>query len=215
MSFLACLDLALVGAALDWLPRIGWLLFFYDIMEQPWGFDPRDRAGWAVIHVPDSSIVRGSASEPEGLRDAGKIRRQSLGFQAASLPPSWDQDKLAELRLSDEEQDALIELRSSIYGDSPSHQIGGYPDPIQSPEMALECQLASHGLYCGDATSDGDPRAEGLKAGAGDWRLLLQVDSDNDLDLMWGDAGMIYFWVRAQEANEGDFSNAWLVLQCH
>lgn len=215
LSFLACFDLAEVGPALDWLPRTGWLLFFYDMVEQPWGFDPEDQGGWAVIHVRDPSIVRGSASEPDGLRNVGKIRRQSLRFEEALLPPSWDHRELAELDLSDEERDALIDLRSSIYGDSPEHQIGGYPDPVQDPEMALECQLVSHGLYCGDATGYRDPRAEPLKAGASDWRLLLQMDSDEELDVMWGDVGMIYFWVRAEDARAGDFSRAWVVLQSH
>ena len=31
---------------------------------------------------------------------------------------------------------------------------------------------------------------------------------------MWGDCGMIYFWVREPEARSGNFANAWLVLQC-
>jgi uncharacterized protein YwqG len=215
LGFLACIDLGKVGAALDWLPRTGLLLFFYDMKEQPWGFDPKDRGGWAVIYVQDPSIIQGDASEPDGLKADWKIRRHSVRFEMASLPPSWQENELEELSLSDEEEDALSDLRSSLYGDSPHHQIGGYPDPIQSPEMDLECQLVSHGLYCGDPSCYGDPKAEELKPGASDWRLLLQMDTDDDLKVMWGDVGMIYFWVRAQDAANGDFSDAWLILQCH
>lgn len=32
---------------------------------------------------------------------------------------------------------------------------------------------------------------------------------------MWGDAGILYFWVREQEAAAGRFDNAWAILQCH
>ena len=53
-----------------------------------------------------------------------------------------------------------------------------------------------------------------MEAGAKDWRLLLQMDSDDDLDVMWGDAGILYFWIQADEARRGDFSNAWMILQC-
>lgn len=31
---------------------------------------------------------------------------------------------------------------------------------------------------------------------------------------MWGDVGMIYFWIQDEAARRGDFSNAWLILQC-
>ena len=32
---------------------------------------------------------------------------------------------------------------------------------------------------------------------------------------MWGDFGMIYFWIRESDARAGRFDNAWLILQCH
>ena len=65
-----------------------------------------------------------------------------------------------------------------------------------------------------DSSGYDDPRAKTLEAGAKDWRLLLQMDSDDDLDVMWGDAGILYFWIQADEARRGDFSNAWMILQC-
>lgn len=76
--------------------------------------------------------------------------------------------------------------------------------------MALECQLASNGL----AVTSKDPRVKSLEAGASNWRLLFQVDSDDELGLMWGDAGMLYYWVEEHRACRGDFSNVWLILQC-
>jgi uncharacterized protein YwqG len=120
---------------------------------------------------------------------------------------------------SDEEEErvwkAFDALREAEYGHGPKHQIGGYPDPVQGAEMDQECQLASNGLSVGNSSGYDDPRAEALRAGASDWRLLLQLDSDDDLKVMWGDCGRIYFWVREQDARKRDFSGAWLVLQCH
>jgi uncharacterized protein YwqG len=40
------------------------------------------------------------------------------------------------------------------------------------------------------------------------------MDSDDDLGVMWGDLGTLYFWVQESAARKGDFSNVWLVLQC-
>ena len=31
---------------------------------------------------------------------------------------------------------------------------------------------------------------------------------------MWGDCGMLYFWVREEDARKADFSRVWMVLQC-
>jgi len=54
-----------------------------------------------------------------------------------------------------------------------------------------------------------------LKPGAANWHLLLQFDTDDDLGLMWGDGGRLYFWVEAEAGRDGRFDNAWLILQCH
>jgi uncharacterized protein YwqG len=54
-----------------------------------------------------------------------------------------------------------------------------------------------------------------LEKGAQDWILLLQVDSDDDAQMMWGDAGMLYFWIRRQDLAQAAFGKAWCILQCH
>jgi uncharacterized protein YwqG len=40
------------------------------------------------------------------------------------------------------------------------------------------------------------------------------MDTDDELDVMWGDGGMLYFWVEEEAARAGRFDNVWLVLQC-
>jgi uncharacterized protein YwqG len=81
--------------------------------------------------------------------------------------------------------------------------------------MQTEVQLVSHGLYCGNATGYNDPRAEELRAGASQWRLLLQIDSDDDTGMMWGDVGRIYYWIHERDLAAGVFENTWLILQCY
>ena len=55
---------------------------------------------------------------------------------------------------------------------------------------------------------------ETLTSGAGAWRLLAQVDSDDDLDMMWGDFGMLYYWIREEDLKNRHFDRAWMILQC-
>jgi hypothetical protein len=59
-----------------------------------------------------------------------------------------------------------------------SHQMLGYPDQIQNGELDHECELVSHGIYCGDFSVWQTKEAERLKPGASEWRLLLQIDTD-------------------------------------
>jgi uncharacterized protein YwqG len=74
--------------------------------------------------------------------------------------------------------------------------------------------LASNGVNTGGSGED-DARRADLQEGITDWRLLLQIDSDDSLGTMWGDAGRIYFWIREQDLKNRDFAKVWLVLQCY
>ncbi len=200
-EFLARISLPEVHHALeiDWLPREGALLFFYDMEEQPWGFEPNDRGGWAVLHVPDAD------AEPE---PGSPVPFRPIGLRRIESYPSYERDEAVALSLEDDEDDAYVDLMESPFEGLPKHQIAGYPSPIQNDNMELECQLASHGYR------HNDPRAASLKSGAQNWRLLFQIDSDDYLGFSWGDWGIIYFWVEEEQARAGDFSNVWLSLQC-
>ncbi len=75
----------------------------------------------------------------------------------------------------------------------PSHQVGGVPNPVQYPGMGFMCQLVSNGVDMGDQYWPLDPRVSELKKGASDWRLLLQMDTNDELELMWDDTGILHF----------------------
>jgi uncharacterized protein YwqG len=89
--------------------------------------------------------------------------------------------------------------------------------------METECQFAANGLYCGDGSGhEQGCKDAALMAGIGDWMLLFQCDSDDtDYDgkgmgigHMWGDCGLLYFWVRRQDVGARDFTRTWTILQC-
>ena len=73
----------------------------------------------------------------------------------------------------------------------------------------------SNGLYCSDASGYKDPRAKELESGAKDWRLLLQIDSDDKASMMWGDSGRLYFWIRQDDLQNKRFEKTWVILQCY
>ena len=211
LTLLASLDLAEIHAALpvDWLPLRGRLLFFYDVEEQPWGFDPKDRGSWAVLFVPPGLA---SISQPRGATAA--LPWKPVRFARLDSVPSQERQGMAELELSDAEFELLAQFQDQQYEGQPHHHLGGYPSPVQGDAMELEAQLASSGIYCGDESGYKDARVPELQARAHEWRLLLQLDTDDDIDVMWGDCGRLYFWVREQDAQAARFENTWLILQC-
>jgi uncharacterized protein YwqG len=216
LGFVARLSLSEIQRAnrIEWLPSRGALLFFYDMEEQPWGYDPKDRGSSVVLLAPDlPAPISQQGVQPDGR--ASPLSQRNIAFRRIDVLPSLERNSVRDLELSERESDLFSELTDVAFSGEPKHQIAGFPAPIQGDDMELECQLVTNGVYCGDSKGHNDERAELLKPGAMNWRLLLQVDSDDALDVMWGDAGVIYYWVEEHAAREGRFENTWLILQCH
>jgi uncharacterized protein YwqG len=213
LSFLAQLNLADLApfACCDVLPRSGLLQFFYVEDQSTWGFDPADRGSWAVRFEPDPGPldrVHGAALVYSACR---------LQFVEVMSAPPWESADVAALGLSDVERDSYLHAVDDLERrapDEPMHQVLGQPRAVQG-DMQLECQLVSHGLYCGDASGYTSAAAAALQAGAVDWRLLLQLESDDAADMMWGDLGALYFWMTTGAMAGRRFDEAWMICQSH
>lgn len=216
LSFLAELDLGAVSAAYPapWLPTGGKLHFFYDLVRWPAGYDPADRGGWAVLHTPPGAAAL-PVAPPEGLDADDAFRLTPLAAVAAISRPDpllydgqigWLSD------LPDEEWRRVNDHRD-FQAHYPRHQVGGHPSPIQEADIGRECALAAGGIRLDGPEAYAAPEADALSAQAGEWKLLLQLDSDERAGMMWSDVGTLYFMIREADARAGDFSRAWLILQ--
>ena len=81
--------------------------------------------------------------------------------------------------------------------------------------MELECELVTNGLYCGDPSGYNDPKAKKLEPNAKNWQLLLQIDSNEENEMMWGDGGRLYFWIKKDDLLNKNFDKTWFSLQCY
>jgi len=125
--------------------------------------------------------------------------------------PSMNDGLFRDLHVTREEFDAYLKIKDPFK--RPVHCIGGHADEIQG-DIRLEAQLVSNGIYCGDGKGYARGREKGLDAGASDWRLLLQVDSEERIGMYWGDCGRIYFLIRQEDLRHRRFEKVWLILQC-
>lgn len=205
-------DVAQAGCDLP-LPEKGILLFFYDAQIQPWGFDPCDGVGTRVMYAELEDGLRRYAAPPKSssarplkLEPGESIPGWEWIQPIASKLPGYNRENFhAELEgFEDEDYERMA------FG---GHCFGGWPSLIQGP-MELECQLASNGIYVGGPDAYADPRRLELEKSANEWRLLLQLDSDDAQGWMWGDVGRLYFWCRTSDIEARRFDRVWTVLQC-
>lgn len=223
LSFLAQIDLEEIRA-LDKehrLPEDGILSFFYDLETMTWGFDPDDKGSAQVFYFPKDRAVL-AADIPEELDEEFVIPELAVSFEPhISLPGYGDKDD--ELGLSRDEDldwDEFAECRANAGGDDIEEltKFFGYPDVIQNP-MEEECEACSRGFGQGteeDLAAISDAQKADIAEKAKDWVLLFQMSTieTDDFELMFGDCGSIYFWIRREDLRERRFDKVWLVLQC-
>lgn len=201
------------------LPPSGYLHFFYDSVEQPWGmYGQRD--GWRVYYTADEATPLARLPHPVSRLDdpthaVKPLPACNVSFQLDFTEPplTWLTDRFPNLfntrrRINDDAYnlyDALFKVRGRQIT-----QVLGNPHPIQY-EVEYDAQVNSHNLSYGPA--DGDARAA-LERDMYDWRLLLQVDSDEQLGATWGDVGRLYYMIRKDDLAARRFEACWLIMQC-
>ena len=93
-----------------------------------------------------------------------------------------------------------------------NHYLLGIPYEIQGG-MSFFCELDSNNLR---GKPIDDSRRQELHQAAKEWQLLFQLDTDEEnLNMMWGDVGMIYFWIRTQDLQNRVFDKTWAILECY
>lgn len=220
LSFMAqfnCAELAPLDKE-GLLPKTGLLSFFYEMESQCWGFDPKDAGCARVFWFEDISNLA-PAQVPEDLEEDYRFPALQIDMEAASSYPGWEDFSLGRETNSDD-GDLFDEVSESFGTDEDVSKLLGWPYVIQN-NMTQECELVSRGYYLGDGWNE-IPDEECRRAeetSAEDWRLLFQLDGveseEEDFDLMFGDGGMIYFYIRKEDLLARRFDRIWLILQCY
>jgi hypothetical protein len=213
LSFIAQIALSETAAILSGqdLPTSGLLSFFYDAEEQPGGLQSDDRGSWAVIFsAPSIALER--CEPPGGL--AGEWRFRPFALEPA-LEITFVPGESAHVEALGLSFDQAIDY-ALVFDEpdrQPIHRLLGHPDPIQG-DMQVWCQLLSNDVQIEWGTDKRSPQENELRSAAVDWRLLLQIDTQDDAGMEWGDTGRIYYWIRSQDLAMSAWSGTWLILQC-
>jgi Domain of unknown function (DUF1963) len=219
LSFVAQIDFAELHAlhALDGFPHAGRLLLFCD---WPWGarddqarahaifteLPPERRCPPPEFEAPEARklMPRGYVFKPRGLRPTVWL-----------LPPPWGSRELLRLRAEAPAAwayqadmfSAYDRFWTDLYAQHPEtfgrrgdmiHQVGGTAFSIQVP-VEDECAKLA-----GDAAEAADI-----------WQLVLQIDSDIEVGMEWGDVGRLYLCARKRDLAARQFDRCWMVMQCY
>lgn len=185
------------------LPHSGILSFFYCIESNRWGFNSDDKKSFLVKYFENDSLLK-KATLPSDLDE--NFKKKFISFKQRDTYPTFDD---LENDVDDKEYGIFCD---KVFKDYNDHHLLGYENNIQSP-MKKECELVSNG-YDKDVSEEIEKKAEINKD---NWILLLQLDSiyDEDIDLMFGDGGRLYFWIKKDDLKKKKFDNVWMILQCY
>ncbi|HEU5229215.1 MAG TPA: YwqG family protein [Ktedonobacteraceae bacterium] len=193
------------------LPPHGLLWFFYDASQQAFGDSPSDSGAWRVLFMDGDLSKLQRASAPAQLPTQSRFHACAVAFASEITLTQQPELEIPNLNWSATEQQqyetVLSTLTSSDDRTKAHNRLLGYPDTIQD-DMRLQCQLVSQGV-----TDANDPRTAALSKGALDWQLLLQIDSDEQAGMRWGNSGMLYYWIKRADLQTRHFDRTWLVLQ--
>lgn len=217
LSFLAQINLEEIGEydKENELPHSGMLYFFYELCTMRWGFDPKDR-GCARVFWVENPVGLRSTALPKDLEADFILPEFALSFESKVELPNYEE--LAERETDVDWDDYNEEKVLCGYEDSEDEELSkllGYANLIQG-DMTFECAEIDHGIYCGDVPKLSDEQREQLLADSNEWVLLFQMSTvtGEDYELMFGDCGSIYFYIKKKDLRERNFDNVWLILQC-
>lgn len=219
LSFLCQINIADVKRydADGLLPNGGMMYFFYECESFRWGFDPEDKGCARVFYF--ENIENFIPIElPDEISEEYIVPEMAVQFSARKSYPGYEELNIySDIDCEWDDHDKVLG-KIGVDTESDCHKLLGYADIVQS-EMLSECERVSRGLYCGNPeayknTSEDDEVS--IQNSAKDWMLLLQLTTltKDEWELMWGDCGRLYFYIKKQDIAEKRFENAWFSLQC-
>lgn len=201
------------------LPKTGVLSFFYEVESMKWGFDPKDEGCARVFWFEDVSALS-PARVPDNLDEDYRFPMLRITAESEPSYPNGEDFCLDPEPVLDWDayEEALVELGAEDPDNA--SKLLGWPDQIQG-NMTMECEFISRGYYLGSGWKEvsAEDRKYAEQTSQENWRLLFQLDTveseEDDLELMFGDCGRLYFYIRKEDLLARRFERVWLILQCY
>lgn len=218
LSFIAQFNLTDVAEydADGLLPHNGFLYFFYELDTMCWGFDPKDIGCAKVFYYDVLPSMLSETEYPHDLDPSKYVPERSIEFKNAKSLPSIEEfgERTGEY-INDWEayngaaSDYGVNFDMELDG---TFKLLGYANTIQG-SMLCECESVTNGIYCGSPQQLSNEQKKKIAEGSKEWVLLAQFGTLSD-ELMFGDCGCIYYYIRNDDLKKCRFDKTHLILQC-
>ncbi len=175
------------------LPRSGTLVVFFALGAT--GVETPPAEACRVVLVPDGAAR--AAEHPGALPELRMsasaeltLPAEPLSSQEGEYVEGWTELRRRLAAFQGVELEELAEDYHAL------HRALGHPDAVDR-DMALDAEPESADPY-------GEPPPSELAA-AGEWRLLLQLSSDNELGISFGELERLFVWIREPDLRAGRF----------
>lgn len=222
MTFLAQINFAeTVPYDLDSkLPQNGILYLFYDCSDYgiPWGYDPEDSDAWNVFFYDGDTAFLSRREAPEDLGqdyNGGIFGSAKMYFESVMELPSDDSDLLRNLDPPLDRKQIIRYLgRLCTQQSAYVNKLLGHAAPVQNG-MELQCEYVTHGIHYWNTEERARGESMGLDQNAARWNLLMQIECNKEIGMIWGDMGALFLWISDEDLAARNFENAWLIPQSY
>lgn len=187
-------------------PKEGILYFFYSEDQDLYSSDDSDNFKLIFIRNPNSLLRIESPPTFTVLKD-GIFEPCTLKFTNSYSLPNWQHEFVT--KQFENMKEFPYELFSVF--EQPNTKLGGHADNIQGT-MEFECEMRSRGYSWNNIPVE---ELESIMHSQYNWKLLFQLDSHIESEMMWGDGGKLYFWIRESDFNDYQFDKTRLIIQYH
>ena len=212
------------------VPHAGLLSFFCAVDGTAAGVmeAPGDPTSWKVRHLDGDLAALVRQLRPPDLPERLRFPACPASFRREPTLPDVESREILGLALSEAERHAYIDVQSGAdvgYLPAMSHHLLGYPYCLGgSPFISgyLRVHGISHpyhdgGLQLQTAQASKEELDQGWRdlqhKAESEWRLLLQVYSNEEAEMDWGGGGVLHFCIPKNALSRRDFTRVWVEMQ--
>lgn len=188
------------------MPTSGLLQLFFSegsTMGMDWDHEGASGHGYLCRYIETPDLAR---HDPQLAADLAGVHPDTGDYPEELFPLS----EAHALRFKSSNQTALPTDTASLAFHFPQlatriEALGAQAsDDWYDSEPAPFCQVGGYAYF-----TQSDPRDEDT-----DWIILLQLDTSDDFDMMWGDSGVANLSISRDDLKNRDFSKAYFTWDC-
>lgn len=210
LTFLAQINLEELPneVPIEHIPERGILYFFYREDQDFWGESAENAAGFRTLFIKQPvGLERRETPATFTLMRNGRYAPCKLSFHPAYSLPNWEHS-FVRAQLGRDCIDAYSDITSST---DLRTKLFGHSNNVQGT-MEYECEMVARGY---NWQTNPEHLEKEIAVSQYQWKLLFQLDSEAEAEMMWGDVGKLYFWIREADLRAQHLDRTWMILQCH